>query len=174
MFIYAATAVKYLTPLDSITVKEQTDILNGFLSKSYESASSSNATSLVDELYRQIMCDAFLKLSGKVLARRLRTLYTFLCTAERTSASIVAALVLDGDDETARAVLRNLHAVLYTQDDRVFWYHASFPDFIFTQARSNFRIGKKDFTFWCNEPAHQSPRQILLLHHEGWFAIQHG
>jgi len=27
------------------------------------------------------------------------------------------------------AVVEELHAVLYTQDDRVFWYHASFPDF---------------------------------------------
>ncbi|KIM80637.1 hypothetical protein PILCRDRAFT_822370 [Piloderma croceum F 1598] len=156
LFIYAATAVKYLTPLDSITVGEQTEMLYDFLSKSYEPASSSDATSLVDELYRQIMCDAFSKLSGKVLARRLRILYTFLCTAERTSASIVAALVPDGDEEAAKAVLRDLHAVLYTQDDRVFWYHASFPDFIFTQARSNFRINKKDFTFSCNEPAHHS------------------
>ena len=156
LFIYAATVVKYLTPLDSITVREQTEMLNDFLSKSYESASSSEATSLVDELYRQIMYDAFSKFSGKVLARRLRTLYTFLCTAERTSASIVAALVPDGDEEAARAVLRDLHAVLYTQDDRVFWYHASFPDFIFTQTRSNFSIDKKDFMFSCNEPAHHS------------------
>ena len=154
LFIYAATVVKYLTPLDSITVGEQTDMLNEFLSKSYEPASSSDATFLIDELYWQIMCDAFSKLSGKVLARRLCTLYTFLCTAECTSASIVAALVLDGDDEAARAVLRDLHAVLYTQDDQVFWYHASFPDFIFSQARSNFRIDKKDFIFSCNEPAH--------------------
>ena len=154
LFIYAATAVKYLTPLGSITVKEQTEMLSNFLSKSYEPASSGDATFLVDELYRQIMCDAFSNLSGKVLARRLRILYTFLCTAERTSASIVAALVPDGDDESARAVLRDLHAVLYTQDDQVFWYHASFPDFIFTQARSNFRIDMKDFTFSCNEPAH--------------------
>jgi len=154
LFIYAATAVKYLTPLDSITIGEQTEMLNDFLSKSYEPVSSSDGTSLVDELYRQIMCDAFSKLSGKVLARRLRILYTFLCTAERTSASIAAALVPDGDDEAARAVLRDLHAVLYTQDDRVFWYHASFPDFIFTQARSNFHIDKKDFTFSCNQSAH--------------------
>ena len=154
LFIYAATAVKYLTPLYSVTVKEQTEMLNDFLSKSYEPAS--DATFLVDELYRQIMYDAFSKLSGKVLARRLRTLYTFLCTAERTSASVVAALVPDGDDESARAVLHDLHAVLYTQDDRVFWYHASFPDFIFTQARSNFRIDKKDFIFSCNESAHHS------------------
>ena len=152
LFIYAATAVKYLTPLSSITVGEQTEMLNDFLSKSYEPASSS--TSLVDELYRQIMYDTFSKLSGKVLARRLCTLYTFLCTAERTSASVVAALVLDGDEEAARAVLRDLHAVLYTQDDRVFWYHGSFPDFIFTQSRSNFRIDKEDFSFSCNKPAH--------------------
>jgi hypothetical protein len=156
LFIYAATAVKYLTPLDSITVGEQTEMLNDFLSKSHEPASSSDATSSVDELYRQIMCDTFSKLSGKVLARRLRTLYTFLCMAERTSASIVAALVLDGDEEAVRAVLRDLHAVLYTQDDRVFWYHSSFPDFIFSQARSNFRIDKKDFTFSCDEPDHHS------------------
>ena len=154
LFIYAATAVKYLTPRDSITVGEQTEMLNDFLSKSYEPTSSSDATFLIDELYRQIMCDAFSNLSGKVLARRLRTLYTFLCTAERTSASIVAALNLDGDDEAARAVLRDLHAVLYTLDDQVFWYHASFPDFIFTQARSNFCIDNKDFTFSCNESAH--------------------
>ena len=100
------------------------------------------------------MCDAFSNLSGKVLARRLRTLYTFLCTAERTPASIVAALNLDGDDEAPKAVLRDLHAVLYTLDDQVFWYHASFPDFIFTQARSNFCIDNKDFTFSCNESAH--------------------
>ena len=156
LFIYAATAVKYLTPLDSITVKEQIKMLQGFLSKSYEPASN-DATSLVDELYRQIMCDTFSKLSGEVLASRLRILYTFLCTAERTSASIVAALVPDGDDDAARAVLRDLHAVLYTtQDDRVFWYHASFPDFIFTQSRSNFRINEKDFIFSCNERAYHS------------------
>jgi hypothetical protein len=153
LFIYAATAVKYLTPIDSITVGEQTKLLKDFLFKSYD---SSDATSVVDELYQQIMCDAFSKLRGEVLARRLCTLYTFLCTAERTSTSIVAALVLDGDDETARAVLHDLHAVLYTQDDRVFWYHISFPDFIFSGARSNFRFDNKDFTFSCNEPAHHN------------------
>ena len=146
----------YLTPLDSITVREQTEMLNDFLSKSYEPASSSDATYLVDTLYRQIMCDAFSKLCGNVLIRRLHTLYTFLCTAEPTSTSIVAALVPDGDEDAARAVLRDLHAVLFTQDDRVFWYHASFPDFIFTQARSNFCINKKEFTFSCYKPAHHS------------------
>ena len=158
LFIYAATVVKYLTPHDSITVTEQTEMLDDFLSKSYEPASSSDhdATSLVDELYRRIMCDAFSKYKGKYLTRRLRTLYTFLCTAERTSASVVAALILDGDNEAVKAVLHDLHAVLYIQDDRVFWYHASFPDFIFTPARSNFSNDKKDFTYSCYESAHHS------------------
>ena len=156
LFIYAATAVKYLTPHSSITIGEQTEMLNDFLSKTYEPASSSDATYLVDGLYRHIMFDAFSSFKGKYLARRLCTLHTFLCTAERTSASIVAALVLDGDDDTARAVLRDLHAVLYTQDDQVFWYHSSFPDFIFDQARSTFCIDKKDFTFSCDEPTHHS------------------
>ena len=156
LFIYAATVVKYLTPHRSITVKEQTEMLNDFLSKSYEPNSSRDATFLVDELYRWIMYDAFSNFSGKGLVRRLDILYTFLCTAERTSTSIVAALVPDGDEETAKAVLDELHAVLYTQGDQVFWYHASFPDFIFTQARSNFHIDNKDFTLSCNIPAHHS------------------
>lgn len=139
-----------MTPLalDSIMVKEQTEMLNDFLFESYEPSSSSDATSLVDELYRQIMCDAFSKLSGKVLARRL-------CTVERTSAY-----------GTANAALRDFQTVLYTQDDRVFWYHASasirtITDFIFYQARSNFRIYKKDFTFSYNEPAHRTRSQNI-------------
>ena len=156
LFIYAATAVKYLTPLGSITVKEQTGMLIDFLSKSYDPDSSRDATFLVDELYRWIMYDAFSKLNRKVMDSRLRILYTFLCTAEPTTVSIVAALLPDGDEEAARAVLHELHAVLYTEGNQVFWYHASFPDFIFTQARSNFHIDNKDFTFSCNVPAHHS------------------
>ena len=35
-------------------------------------------------------------------------------------------------------IVKDLHAVLYLKDDCVFWYHASFPDFIFGQARSKF------------------------------------
>jgi hypothetical protein len=151
LFVYAATVVKYLTPDPSITIQEQTEMLGELLSNSYQSVSS-DATLLIDELYRQLMCDKFSKYKGKVLARRLRILHTFLCTAERTSTSIVAALVAEGHDAVAKAVARDLHAVLYTQGNRVFWYHASFPDFIFDPARSNF----DNFVFWCNEPAHHN------------------
>jgi len=151
LFIYAATAVKYLTPRRSITVREQTKMLKNLLSKSYKTASASDATFLIDTLYRQIMFDAFSQFKDEFLTCRLQILYTFLCTAERTSSSIVAALVAeDDDDDVARAVVEDLHAVLYTQGDRVFWYHASFPDFIFDPARSNF----DNFAFSCNEPVH--------------------
>jgi hypothetical protein len=157
LFIYAATAVKYLIPHRSITVGEQTEMLKKLLSKSYEPVFVSDATSLIDELYRQIMCDTFSPFKGKFLIRRLRILYTFLCTAERTSTSTVAALVADSDNEVAKAVLDDLHAVLYySKENQIFWYHASFPDFIFDPARSNFRIGEKVLAFSCNEPAHHN------------------
>ena len=154
LFIYAATAVKYLIPHRSITVGEQTKMLKNLLSKPDEPVSVSDATSLIDELYRRIIWDTFSPFKGDILICRLRILYTFLCTAERTSTSTVAALVAESDGEVAKAVLDDLHAVLYSQDDRIFWYHASFPDFIFDPARSNFRIGEKDFAFSCNQPSH--------------------
>jgi hypothetical protein len=139
LFIYAATPVKYLTPT-GITIPEQTQLFAKLLSNT--SVSANKATFLIDELYRQ-MRDAFSRYSDDrdILDRRLRILHTFLCTAERTSISIVAAL-LEVHDDIVTAVLNSLHAVLYTQDNRVFWYHASFPDFIFNSARSDltFRV----------------------------------
>jgi hypothetical protein len=150
LFIYAATAVKYLTPHRSITVREQIKMLKHLLCGPFKPASASNPTSLIDALYRQIMCDAFSVFEDEFLTCRLQILYTFLCTAERTSTSIAAALVAEGDDDIALAVAEGLHAVLYTQGDRVFWYHSSFPDFIFDPLRSDF----DSFTFSCNGPSH--------------------
>jgi WD40 repeat protein len=155
LFIYAATAVKYLTRRASIKSREQTEMLEELLAKSYEPASARKATFLIDELYRQIMHDAFSDLEGRFLTRRLRILYTVLCMAERTPTSVVAALLAE-DDEVTRAVAEDLHAVLYIQDDRIFWYHASFPDFIFDPARSNFLLGEGEFAFSCNGPAHHN------------------
>ncbi|KAF8153266.1 hypothetical protein B0H34DRAFT_800488 [Crassisporium funariophilum] len=130
LFIYAAMAVRYLTLSESFTAKEQTELLNELFSKTYESASASDATSLIDELYRQII-------GMHICLRCCRT------------------PVKDNDD-AARAVLHSLHPVLYTQDNQVFWYHASFPDFIFDQTRSNFNIRGEKFEFWCKESDHHN------------------
>ena len=56
-------------------------------------------------------------------------------------------------------------SVLYTQDDRVFLYHSSFSDFIFTDALSNFYMAGKKFTFSCNKATYHS----LLC--ESYFSI---
>ena len=154
LFIYAAMVVRYLTLDDSISSTEQTKMLNNLLSESYEQASASDATFLIDILYQQIMRDTFSTFKGELLTRQLHILYTFLCTAECTSTSTIAALIVDNDNEVTKAIVDKLHAVLYSQDNQVFWYHASFPDFIFDPAQSGFHIGKEKFEFWCNEPAH--------------------
>jgi hypothetical protein len=67
------------------------------------------------------MVDTFAKFKDEFLSSRLRILYAFLCTAERTSTSIGAELVAEGDDDLALAVAEDLHALLYVQGDRIFW-----------------------------------------------------
>jgi hypothetical protein len=67
LFIYAATAVKYLTPHRSITAREQTEMLKNLVSKSHKPASANNATFLIDALYRQIMVEAFSKFEDEFL-----------------------------------------------------------------------------------------------------------
>jgi len=83
-------------------------MLKHLILKSHKPASANDATILIDALYRQIMADAFSKFKDEFLTCRLRILYTFLCTAERTSTSIAAALVAEGDDDVAIAIVEEL------------------------------------------------------------------
>jgi len=77
--------------------------------------------------------------------------HTFLCSAERTSTSVVAELLLLPNKtnpalshtEIADGVLKSLHVVLYTENDNVLSYHKSFSNFMFDQNRA-----KK---FWCDK-----------------------
>ena len=139
LFISAATIVRYLTPRPWITVDEQCKLLSKLHVRQSFSASGTRQPLLIDELYQQILRDAFSGLDDDLFNSRLRILHTFLCTFERTSTSLAAAL-LSESDATATAVLKELYAVLYCKDDQVLWYHASFPDFIFSQTRSTFEI----------------------------------
>ena len=147
LFIYAATVVKILTD-HKLAATEQLKRLQSLL------FSTSSKLAPIDQLYQQIMIEAFAGLNDdpELLSARLCILYTFLCSAERISAS-VAATLLETDIEVASIILGNLHAVLYVQDDKVFWYHASFPDFIFNRDCSN-------FTFSCDVAAQHG----LLAH----------
>ena len=159
LFISAATIVRYLTPRRSITVDEQCKLLSKLHVRRSFTASGARRPLLIDELYQQILRDAFSELDDDLFNSRLRILHTFLCTFERTSTSLVATL-LSESDEIAIAVLDDLHAVLYCKDDQVLWYHASFPDFIFNQTRSTFELDGRRISMSL-KPHHH----VLLTHY---------
>ena len=114
-----------------------------------QSSSPGMLSTLLDTLYSQILDEAFHDFSPneKGWEVRLSILHTFLCTAERTSTSVVVDLLFTSDyNDVADKLLLDLHAVLYRKHGRVLAYHKSFSDFIFDQNRS----GK----FWCNQGMH--------------------
>ena len=161
LFVYAATVVRYITPRHEMTKDEQLDLMHMLLDTTWPMTASVDTTaSLVDELYRQILWAAFSGLQKKHFDARLSILHTFLCTEERVPPSIVATLLSDTEDK-ARVVVNDLHAVLYFKEDRVFWYHASFPDFIFTQTLSTFTVPGHIVDMSCDMAAHNS---VLARH----------
>ena len=166
LFIYAATAVRYMTPRAKLTRGEQLDLMRGLLSDNWDLSEGPEEPLQVDVLYRQILFEAFSKLKNELRLARLRILYTLLCTEERVSTSVVAGLLSNSSDmvERANLVVSDLHAVLYIKDGKVFWYHASFPDFVFTEARSRFTVTHKgtsfEFNMFCDAASHHA----LLTH----------
>jgi len=147
LFIYAATIVKYLAIYE---LSEQKSFLTTLSASSNSSELQSLSTApftLLDTLYSQILDKAFRGFSPKGWEVRRSILHTFLCTAERTSTSVVANLLFTSDyTDVAEKLLSNLHAVLYCENGEVLTYHKSFSDFILDQDRS----GK----FWCNQAMH--------------------
>ena len=114
-----------------------------------QSSSPGMLFTLLDTLYSQILDEAFCDFSPKEKGweDRLRILHTFLCTAERTSTSVVVDLLFTSDyNDIVDKLLSDLHAVLYREHGRVLAYHKSFSDFIFNQDRSG--------VFWCNQAVH--------------------
>ena len=137
LFIFAATAVRYITRRRT-TQREQIRLLGELGIHAHGSTVSRNATaSPIDALYKQVMITAFGDFNDDMLQDRLYALHTLLCTQERVSTSVAGELQSDDpDEELMDMVVDELHAVLYVKEDRVLWYHSSFPDFIFSQARS--------------------------------------
>jgi hypothetical protein len=149
LFIYAATVVKYLAKHEP---SEQKSVLTTLLASSnssnLQSLSTGEPFTLLDTLYSQILDGAFRDFRPKENGWEVRRsiLHTFLCTAERTSTSVVADLLFISDD-VAEKLLSNLHAVLYCgEHGQVLTYHKSFSDFILDQGRSG--------NFWCNQAMH--------------------
>jgi hypothetical protein len=156
LFIYAATVVKLLAgrqPLD------QKNFLKRLFNTSDPATSQlplQDQEALLNQLYHQILDDAFGRLREDECTYRLLLLYTFLCAREPLSISTATSLLFTEDPEEidpefsytkiAKEVLDRLHSVLYVRVDKVLSYHKSFPDFIFDFARSG--------RFWCDKEKH--------------------
>ena len=156
LFIYAATLVRYITPRPKMAKFEQINLMSKLSGSTWVMSSASG--SLVDELYQQILREAFSDLENEQFQTRLSILHNFLCTEERVSTSTAARLISDtGMEELARIIVDELHAVLYANDEgRILWFHASFLDFMFAQTRSKFTISGDIVNMSCDVAAHNT------------------
>ena len=155
-FIAAATIVRYLTPHGrDVPESDQRVLLSRLNDEQSVSPRGAREPLLLDDLYRQVMQNAFSNLDNVLINSRLRILHTFLCTFERTP-SLTAAL-LSESEETVNSLLDELHAVLYCKNGQILWYHASFPDFIFSQTRSTFEFEvRHSLSVSCYQPQHHA------------------
>ncbi|TFK18165.1 hypothetical protein FA15DRAFT_628203, partial [Coprinopsis marcescibilis] len=150
LFICAATVVRYLEHYSrrpNLQKQQARKLMS-------DSAIPSQAMKSMDQLYSQILSEAFsfIKEEPELLAEYLSNLHTFLSTVVRTPPAIVARLLIDGSDpdssstDVAKDVVFRLQPVLYTDNDgNVLSYHKSFSDFIFDKNRSG--------DFYCDQPA---------------------
>ena len=138
-----------LTRAQLETVEKELDGWTAGTAQERQSSSTGMLFTLLDTLYSQILDEAFRDFSPEENGWEIRRsiLHTFLCTAEQTSASIVADLLFTSDyTDVAEKLLSDLGAVLYRKHGQVLAYHKSFSDFIFDQNRSGI--------FWCNQAMH--------------------
>jgi hypothetical protein len=153
LFIYATTAVRFISPPHSpSSVSEMRSDLQTMLnSQPSASLADSDERLLVDELYERILCDAFR--NTRVRATRSRILHTIICAESRIGMSVLADLT-NTDQDTVKRVVDSLHAVLFIspKDGCVYWYHASFLDFVSSRARINFSNRLPDV--FCDRPGH--------------------
>jgi hypothetical protein len=133
LFIFAATAVRYISNPPGRTLREQTTALDRLL----QHWPAGQALE-IDELYQQILVSALSKHDADDLRYRLKIVHIILCAAEPLSVSNIVDLC-DLDPETVQAVVDSLHATLYISqsDYRIYWHHATFQDFFFHENRSS-------------------------------------
>ena len=117
LFIYAATAIRYITPRYRMSKTEQLRLLCQLGNHVSPRSESAGTPLLIDALYRQILLAAFCDLDNDLFHDRLKILHIFLCTEECVSTSVAGTLSDLTDMEMAKMVVDELHAVLYIKDD---------------------------------------------------------
>ena len=171
LFIYASTAVRFISPHPPFSTPEKLSQLQSMLS-SWPTSAGSGEKVAVDELYERILGVAFS--NDRVRRDRLQILHTILCAESRINMSVLADLCNTHQD-TVKTVVDSLHAVLFvsSSDDCVYWYHTSFPDFVFMQARVKCQISlhphgpTHEIDVFCDVPA-----QHAILAHECFSIMQ--
>ncbi|KAH0584803.1 hypothetical protein H2248_008082 [Termitomyces sp. 'cryptogamus'] len=124
LFIYASTAVRYIS---LGTPGEQQDKMRQLLdptnnTKMSKVPDSFDPRTLIDNLYYQILSEAFVQVQKNHVEARLKLLHTILCTEERISTSVAAGLCnainVRDMEERADDLIQKLHAVLYVKDNK--------------------------------------------------------
>lgn len=152
LFIYAATAVRYIRPkgLKVNLTQRIEDVL------SMASSTETEAHRRIDDLYTAVLRAS---LDNKELGRREKknirvVLDTAVCAKEPMSVTTMAKLVGLRDEQDIADALQHLRSVLHVSDGTglISTLHASFPDFM----RDRDRSGK----LCCNVAEHS--RQLAL------------
>ncbi|KAH8826467.1 quinon protein alcohol dehydrogenase-like superfamily [Flagelloscypha sp. PMI_526] len=140
LFIFASTLVKHLLPPEFLSQSERAKRFEKILSPIRQGKKFG-----LDDLYKQVFNGALSPEGPQKddFECRWRILQAVACTAEPTSAQVIARL-LDGitvDD--VMAVVKSLHSVLFvaSYEDPIYVVHASFHEFVTSQT---------DFPFKCN------------------------
>ncbi|KAB5591832.1 vegetative incompatibility protein HET-E-1 [Ceratobasidium theobromae] len=145
LFIYAATAVRYIRAGSAFSKPS-----GRLLTVLAVNSNSSKKHAEIDKLYSTILAAALedenLENEEKELIQVI--LWTAVCAREPVGVDILAALGGISDSDLALAALQPLRSVLYVSENShtVTTLHASFPDFMFDQARS--------LQFFCDEAKH--------------------
>ncbi|KAF8716673.1 WD domain, G-beta repeat, partial [Rhizoctonia solani] len=143
LFIYAATAIRYIRPTGTIV---DLDRLETIL---ISSTNSGFQHSDINELYTTIL-EAAVHQSGRDSQEQQQMrliLWTAVCTREPVNIDTLAALT--GIKATkVNTLLQSLYSVLHVSraTSMITTLHASFPDFMFGEARSS--------KFYCDEAKH--------------------
>ncbi|CEL61229.1 Vegetative incompatibility protein HET-E-1 OS=Podospora anserina GN=HET-E1 PE=4 SV=1 [Rhizoctonia solani AG-1 IB] len=145
LFIYAATAVRYIQPDDVFIDSEER--LEKVLSAQLKS--SKRLTDL-DNLYSAILTAALKneRLERDEVLRIQLVLWTSVCSREPVDIDTLTALVGMGETKHIMAALKPLRSVLHVSETTglVSALHASFPDYMLSRERAN--------GFHCDKEGH--------------------
>ncbi|KAJ1300927.1 hypothetical protein OPQ81_003353 [Rhizoctonia solani] len=135
LFIYAATAVRYIQPRGKAVNSRQR--LKAILQVNNESKKSMND---IDILYSAVLSAAIhdTELEADEQENIQVALWTAICACEPVLIDTLATLSGFSDTDLAESALQPLRSVLHVSEHNslVTTLHASFPDFMFSEERS--------------------------------------